>query len=68
MSFTIRFHDGVEISDQSTTACDMSRIADLLEAKAQGRNDLTITKDGDPARTVEDISFIKVEAEWSWNR
>jgi hypothetical protein len=68
MSFTIRFHDGEQIAESATTADDMTRLAQLLEAKAQGRDDLTITKDNDPARTVADIQSIKVKAEWSWER
>ncbi|HET8763019.1 MAG TPA: hypothetical protein VFM12_06350 [Gemmatimonadales bacterium] len=64
MRFTILFRDGAAVADETADAQDITDIARLLEAKAQGENHLTVGLAGGRRRTVADIRSIELEAEW----
>lgn len=65
MRFTILFRDGSAVDDQAADAQDITEIASLLEAKANGRDHLTVGLAGGRLRTVADIRSIELEAVWS---
>lgn len=65
MRFTILFRDGSAVCDETGDSQDITEIARPLEAKATGRDDLTVGLAGGRQRTVADIRSIELEAEWS---